>query len=206
MEIEVNEQMQQLQEQVHEVAHEIHEQQEKQSHESHWIGQVAVSTGIFAGLAAIAAMQGNFLAEEGMVNQIKAADNWAWYQAKSTKSHIQQSSQAILQSMGKPIPASLAEKADQLEQDKKTLQQKAEHLQAESESNFASHELFVYCVAALQVAISLASLATLMKLPKLWYVSLGVAVLGVGFMICGSIPAFTQVSSHSTPAAASAEH
>ena len=206
MEIEVNEQIQQLQEQVHEVAHEIHKQQEKQSHESHWIGQVAVSTGIFAGLAAIAAMQGNFLAEEGMINQIKAADNWAWYQAKSTKSQIQQSSQAVLQSMGKPIPASLAEKADQLDQDQKTLRQKAERLQAESESNFASYELFVYCVAALQVAISLASLATLMKIPKLWYMSLGLAVLGVGFMICGSIPGITQGSSHSTPATVSGEH
>jgi|GEM_PF-118319 ElaB/YqjD/DUF883 family membrane-anchored ribosome-binding protein len=197
MEIEVNEQVQQLQEQVHEVAEEIHKQQEKQSHEAHWVNQVAVSTGLFAGLAAIAAMQGNFYAEEGVVAQIKAANTWAWYQSKSTKYDMQQSSQAILQSLGKPPSAVLAQKASQLDQDKKSLKAQAEELEAESKSNFDHHQSFVYSVTSLQVAIVLASLAALLKRQKLWYASLGLALVGVCFMIWGSLP-ITHVSSQST--------
>lgn len=186
-EIEVNEQIQHLQEEMHEVAHEIHLQQKQQSHESHWINQVAVSTGIFVGLAAIAAMQGNFLAEEAVLAKIQAADCWAWYQSKSIKYDTQQSSQAILQSLAKPLPASLTQKIDQLELDKKKLKEEAEHLEAESKSNLNRHQSFLYSVVFLQVAIAFASLATLLKRKKLWYASLALAVVGTGFMLWGSI-------------------
>lgn len=205
MEIEVNEQIQHLQEEVHKVVDEIHEQQDQQSHQSHWINQVAVSTGIFAGLAAIAAMQGNFLAEEAVVAQIQAGNHWAWYQSKSTKSSIEQSSQAIFQSLGKPLPASLAKKAHQLEQDNNKLKAQAEHLEAESQSNLERHQSFLYSVTSLQVAIALASLAALLKRKKLWYTSLGLAMVGVFFMLWGSIPV-THGSSIPKSATAKVKH
>lgn len=200
MEIEVNEQIQHLQEEVHKVVHEIHEQQDQQSHQSHWINQVAVSTGIFAGLAAIAAMQGNFLAEEAVVAQIQAGNHWAWYQSKSIKYDTEQSSQAILQSLGKPLSVPLAQKADLLELEKNKLKAEAEHLQAESQSNLDRHQSFLYSVTSLQVAIALASSAALLKRKKLWYASLGLAMVGVFFMLWGSIPV-TNGSSVRTSAA-----
>ncbi len=188
-EIEVNEQIQQLQEGMHDLARELHEQQDKQFHQTHWINQVAVSTGIFAGLAAIAAMQGNFLGEEAMVTQIQAADQWNWYQSKSIKAdNIQDSSQIILQSLGKPLPASLTQKADQLELDQKKRKAEAERLEAEAKSDLERHQSFLYSVVSLQVAIALASLATLLQRQKLWYASLVLAVVGTGFMLWGSIP------------------
>ncbi len=192
MEIEVNEQMQHLQEQMHEVAHEVHEQHEKNAHESRWLNQVAVSTGVYAGLAALGAMQGNFLAEEGVVAQIKAADQWTLYQATSTKSHIRDSAQAILESLGKPIPQSLARKTNQIDGRKQSISVEAQKFQTEAENNFQAHQYFVYSVAALQVAISLAAVASLMKRRTLWYLSLGVATVGVGLMVIGAIPAMNH--------------
>ncbi|MBR8834402.1 MAG: DUF4337 domain-containing protein [Stigonema ocellatum SAG 48.90 = DSM 106950] len=188
-EIEVNEQIQHLQEEVHKVVHEIHDQQEQHSHESHWINQVAVSTGIFAGLAAIAAMQGNFLAEEAVVAQVKAGNYWAWYQSESIKSDTQQLSQAIINSLGKPLPPSLGQKLDPQELEKNNERKAiAKKLGEEAELNLNRHESFLYSVVFLQVAIALASLATLLKRQKLWYASLGLALVGTGFMLWGSIP------------------
>ncbi|MBP5973715.1 DUF4337 domain-containing protein [Brasilonema sp. CT11] len=167
---------------------EINEQIHQVQHQSHLTGPVGVSTVIFVGLAAIAAMQANFLGEEAVVAQVRAANHWAWYQSKSMKYETQQSSQEILKSLGKPLPTSLDKKADKLEQEKENLKAKAEHLEAESKSHLDRHQSFLYSVVFLQVAIALASLASLLKLPKLWYTSLGLAVLGTGFMLWGSIP------------------
>lgn len=205
MEIEVGEQMQHLQEQMHEVVEELHKEHELHTHESNWINQVAISTGIFAGLAAIAATQGNFLAEEGMMTQIAATDQLVLVQAQSTKDDIQQSAATILQSLGKPVPSSVLGKAAQLEQVKKETQAKARDLRAEAQSNLKRHEFYAYSVTALQVAISLASVSALLKRRMLWYLSLGFAVVGVCLMAFVSLPALEN-SGHSSPSAAPVKH
>lgn len=205
MEIEVGEQMQHLQEQVHEVVEELHKEHEKQAHESYWINEVAISTGIFAGLAAIAAMHGNFLAEEGTIAQIEATDQLVLYQAQSTKADVDQSTSAILQSLGKPVPSSIAKQVDQLEQQKKNIRDQAINKRAEARVSLKRHEFYAYSVTALQVAISLASVSALLKRRTLWYISLGCAVVGVSLMAFGSSPAVHGFG-HSSPSAAQVKH
>ena len=198
MEIEVNEQMQHMQENVSEVVEELkeelHHQQQEQAKNSAWLNQVAVSTGIFAALAAVAALQANFLGEEGMVAQIKAADQWAFYQAKSTKIHIQESSATVLKSLGRTVPASVTETSNQLEKDKTKISHEAQALEKESHAYFERHQYIAYSVTALQVAISLSAVAALVRRKSLWYVGFGLAALGIGFMFIGNLPV-THVAS-----------
>jgi hypothetical protein len=198
MELESGHEMAHLQEQVAEVVEElkaveelkqeIHQQQHQQSKDRQWINQVALSTGIFSALAAIAAMQGNFLANEGMVAQIRANDQWTLFQAKSTKEHIEQSSATILQALQKPVPAAVSAEITKLEQEKKEIQSSAQKQAAEARLNLEKHESFAYTVAALQVAISLGAVSALLGRRVIWYLGLGIAVVGIGFMAWGFFP------------------
>ena len=53
-----------------------------------WGSWVAFSTAILAVLAAIAALLSGHRANEAMMNQIEAANQWAYYQAKSIKAAV----------------------------------------------------------------------------------------------------------------------
>jgi hypothetical protein len=209
MEIEVNEQVQQAQEHatevVEELKEELHHQQQEEAKNSKWLNQVAVSTGILAALAAIGALQANFLSEEGMVAQIKASDNWAYYQAKSTKSQIQDSASIILQSLQKPIPSSIGAKSNQLEKDKTKIYEEAQALEKESQAYFQRHQYLAYSVTALQVAISLSAIAALLRRKALWYTGFGLAALGIVFMVIGNLPV-AHVTSELSPENSSDVH
>src|SRR5258705_5015817 len=68
-----------LHEQTHETA--------KHSSEA-WISWVALSTAILAVLAAIASLLSGEHANEAMMSQIEAADQWSYYQSKSIKTAV----------------------------------------------------------------------------------------------------------------------
>ena len=68
---------------LHEEAHE----RAKHSPEA-WISWVALSTAILAVLAAIASLLSGEHANEAMMNQIEASDQWSYYQAKSIKAAV----------------------------------------------------------------------------------------------------------------------
>src|SRR5438093_5443939 len=68
-----------LHEQTHETA--------KHSRER-WISWVALSTAILAVLAAIAGLLSGQHANEAMMSQIEASDQWAYYQAKGIKAAV----------------------------------------------------------------------------------------------------------------------
>src|SRR5216684_7016451 len=68
---------------LHEQAHEM----AKHSGEA-WISWVALSTAILAVLAAIASLLSGQHANEAMMSQIEAADQWSYYQSKSIKAEV----------------------------------------------------------------------------------------------------------------------
>src|SRR4030088_302751 len=53
-----------------------------------WISWVALSTAILAVLAAIAGLLSGKHANEAMMSQIQASDQWGYYQAKSIKASV----------------------------------------------------------------------------------------------------------------------
>jgi len=58
------------------IEHHAHLSQEK------WVSLVALSTAILAALAAVASLQAGDHANEAMITQMQASDQWAFYQAK----------------------------------------------------------------------------------------------------------------------------
>ncbi len=171
-----------------EMKEELAEERSEQRQERRSLNLIGLSTAIFSTLAAIAAMQGGYFANEGMLSQIKSSDSWAQFQAKSTKRHIEESNVTILQAFQKPVPAKTTTELAKLNREQQEIGQEAQKLQAESAQNLARHELFARSVAALQVGISMGAIAALTRKQTIWYVGLGISALGIGFMVAGTFP------------------
>src|ERR1041385_8777375 len=63
-----------------------------------WISWVALSTAILAVLAAIAGLLSGKNANEAMMSQIEASDQWNYYQAKSIKAAVLDAKMAVVSS------------------------------------------------------------------------------------------------------------
>src|SRR5271155_4045082 len=83
----------------------VHETIHHHAHhtEAQWITWVALSTALLAGLAAIAALLSGYHANTAVIEQVKASDQWAYYQAKGIKQVIVQENCNLLKAMGKTV-------------------------------------------------------------------------------------------------------
>jgi hypothetical protein len=180
-----------LQEQVVETIEEVKEEldtsQKQRNQERMLLNQIGLSTGLLSALAAIAAMQAGYLANESMLAQIRATDQWALYQARSTKRHLDQSTVALLSAWQKPVPATLTAEITKLNQEQQASSTAARQLENEARTNLHRHEAFAHSVAALQIGISLGAIAALLRKRTLWYLGLGIGAVGVSLMILGVI-------------------
>ncbi len=167
---------------------ELAEEKAEEKKERKSLNLIGLSTAILSTLAAIAAMQGGYFANEGMLAQIKSSDSWTQYQAKSTKQHIEAANVTLLKALQKPIPVATTGAIAKLGIEQKEIQKEAQKLQVEAKEDLEHHELFARSVAALQVGISLGAIAALTRKQLVWYIGLGISAIGIGFMIAGSIP------------------
>jgi Domain of unknown function (DUF4337) len=92
----------------------IHEELEHEG--GSLLKMVALTTALFAALAAVAALRAGGTVNEALVTkteatrlQAEASDQWAAYQAKGIKSAIQQASESAWIALGKQPPASFGE-------------------------------------------------------------------------------------------------
>jgi predicted cobalt transporter CbtA len=146
-----------------------------------WISWVALSTAILAVLAAISGLLAGMHANEAMMSQIQASDQWGYFQAKSIKA-------AILEA--KTTLASEAtdrdkEKAAQYQEEQAEIKREAEHKEAEAKASFHKHEVFARSVTMFQIAIAIAAISALTKRRKFWLVSLVFGLAGIVFLALG---------------------
>jgi hypothetical protein len=151
----------------------LHEQIHEKAHEGGSFNmQVALSAALLAVLAAASALYAGHFANEAMIEQIKASDNWAFFQAKSIKSSVLQSKMELLQSLGRSPSASDQEKIDDYAKEQKDISKKAKDLEAESHHHLRQHQVLARVVTLLQISIALSAIAVLTRKKPLWYLSL----------------------------------
>ena len=151
---------------------------------------IALTTALFAALAAIASLEAGGTVNEALALkteatqlQAQASDQWAYYQAKGLKAAVADAQKNIWLALDKTPPADLATNAARYLDDQKTSREKAEALEHErdaktDESNalMHRHHYFADAVALLQVAIALGAIAALTRRRAAW---VGSAILGV---------------------------
>jgi len=148
-----------------------------------WITWVALSTALLAVLAALAGLLSGKHANEAMMNQIEAADHWAYYQAKGIKAAVLDAKMSL---SGAPQEQDKV-KAERYSEEQGEIQKEAQGKEAEAKSNFHQHEIFAGSVTMFQIAIAIAAISALTKQRRFWMVSLLFGVAGCVFLVVGSV-------------------
>lgn len=185
---------QELLEQVEKTEHAVshHEAEEKSKFNS----QAALIASFLAVLASVGSLLSGHAANEAILKQAESSNQWSFYQAKSTKSHIFESNQEILD--GIALLAAPKDKDELLknaahakdlikkyEKEKVEIQTEADKLAKESTTSFAKHENFSLAVACFQIGIVLSSMSILSRIRLLQGLSVLVGVVGVVFIAMG---------------------
>jgi len=150
-----------------------------------WVLFVALTTAVFAVLAAITGLIASDHADEAMLAQIKSSDQWAFYEAKSIKSGTIDQANKILLALGKTPAAEDAAKIKSNKNDQAKIMQDAKDFQKESDEHLARHKILAKGVTLFQVAISIGAIAIITKRKSLWYMSIGFAAIGIFFLMQG---------------------
>ena len=152
---------------------------------------LAIFTAVISTLAALIGHQAEEIANdailiknEATLKKTEASDQWNYYQAVSTKSHLMELAMTL-------APADqrqpFADKIKKYEQQKDDIKKEADKLEAASEKASAESAAlsaprgnYMYALALLQVAISIVSVTVLTRLRWLFGLAITFGVLGLG--------------------------
>jgi len=161
--------------------------QEDLEHHAHatgdkWNSWIALSTAILAAFAAVAALLAGDHANEAIIDQMRASDQWTYYQAKGIKAGVLNAKMELLKAAGQPPSGADAQKAAQYVEEQKKIQQIAQEKQKSSEDHLARHVILARGVTMFQIAIAIAAISALTKRRRFWIVSLGFGAIGLVFL------------------------
>jgi hypothetical protein len=155
---------------------------------------IALSTALFAAMAAIASLEAGGTVNEALALkteaarlQAEASDQWAYYQAKGLKAAISEAEKNSWTALEKTPPADLTTNAQRYVDDQKKSKQAAEKLEGERDEKgkeadhlMHHHHFYAQSVALLQVSIALGAVAALTRRRLVWVGSAMLGVVGCG--------------------------
>jgi hypothetical protein len=153
-----------------------------------WTGMIAVTTAILAALASIASLLSGYHTDEAMIEQIRAADKWNEYQAKSIKGAVLESKMDLLPALGKEVPPADVQNKTRYESEKQGLMGEAKGFERSADDHRRRHKIYGMSVSALQIAIALCAIALLTKRMWFWALAVAGAAAGVAIAVYGAMP------------------
>ena len=141
-----------------------------------WLLYLAISTAFMAVLAAIAGLMAGHYSNEALIEQIKASDQWGYYQAKGIKGEIAAIS-----------PLKDNAKIEKYKTEQKSIKEIAENFQKRSEVYLDKHAILARAVTLFQIAIAISAISILTGKRMLWYFAILLSLIGVGFFISSSL-------------------
>jgi hypothetical protein len=153
----------------------------------------AITAASLAVCAAIGSLLSGHAANEAILAQSRATDQWAYYQAKSTKAHLYEVGAEIVSTLASSSEQSRVScarfqaESKRYDSEKEGIRREAEALETESRTEFRKHQRFALAIAMFQVGIVLSSVSILVRFRLLYYLSLvsgagGIIVLVTGFV------------------------
>jgi hypothetical protein len=162
----------------------IHEELEHEG--GTFLKRIALTTALFAAVAAIAALKAGATVNEALVLkteatrlQAEASDQWAYYQAKGIKGATAEAARTSWLAIAKEPPAEYSEKQKRYAEEQKEIEKKARELEkkrdeksAEADHLLHRHHGFANAVALFQVSIALGAVAALTRSRPVWWGSM----------------------------------
>jgi hypothetical protein len=182
--------------------HELEERRDKA-----FSRRVALTTAVYAVVLAIASLGGNNAMKEMLLAQQEATNQWAYYQAKVVREHLNRGNKVVFEAhLAEPsnlrgaerakyetLAGRFADEEKRMASDKKEIEQVARKFEAERDRNQARDPYFDYAEVCLQIAIVMSSVAILAASRPMFGFSMTLAVLGAlltlnGFLLLVRIP------------------
>jgi hypothetical protein len=154
--------------------------------------RVALTTAVYAVVLAIASLGGTNAMEGILLAQQEASNQWAYYQAKVVREHVNRASKLLIETQ-LAEPSSLrdaergkfealmkkyADEEGRMSADKKDIEKDARGFEAARDLNKSRDTYFDYAEVFLQIAIVSASVAILAASRPMFWFSLALAILG----------------------------
>ena len=154
--------------------------------------KVALMTAILSTVGALinyesgnAQTEAMFLKNESILKQAQASDQWAYYQAKSTKAHIADTAAALASTPAvreRFIAERDKEKSESLNVQRAalTLEAASRKLAGESDAKLRPHERLALALSCVQIAVALAAITVLTRRRWLLWGAACTALVGLG--------------------------
>jgi hypothetical protein len=169
--------------------------------------RVALTTAVYAVVLAVASLGGNNAMKEMLLAQQEASNQWAYYQSKVIREHLNRGNKLLLETQladpstlkgperGKyeALARGFAEEEKRMNADKKEIEPKAKAAEADRDRNQAKDPYFDYAEVLLQISIVCASISILStSRPMFWFSSV-LALCGLlltlnGFTLLVQLP------------------
>jgi Domain of unknown function (DUF4337) len=169
-------------ESVHE---EIHHQTEHSGEP--WTLGVALSSALIAALAAVSSLNAGHHSDEALIEQMKATDQWAYYQAKGIKANILTSKMELQRTLGKESDQADEKRVRQYSAEQEEIKNEAQKAQEKSAAHIRSHNILARAVTFFQISIAIGAISVLTKRKWFWFVGLIGALIGTWFLVEGII-------------------
>jgi hypothetical protein len=163
----------------------LHEKLEEAVHHSQetWIMKVALTAALLSVLAAISALFAGHYANEAMLEQIQASDQWSFYQAKGIKASVLESRMILLKQMGKETDQKDLATAERYKKEQKEIGGEAAEKQEGSAKHLVLHNALSKGVTLFQIAIAICAISALTRKKWLWYGSMILGMAGI-LVVC----------------------
>jgi len=171
--------------------------------------RIALVTAIYAVALAVAALGGNNAMKDMLLAQQEASNQWAFYQAKVIREHLNRGNRLVLEAqLAEPSRLTGAERAKyaallqtfaeeerRMNTDKKEIEPKARALEAARDRYQARDPYFDFAEALLQIAIVCSSVSIIATSRPMFWFSLALAGTGLvftanGFLLFFRLPLF----------------
>jgi hypothetical protein len=153
--------------------------------------KIALMTAVLATVGALVSYQSGsaqteamFLKNQSILKQAEASDQWAFYQAKSTKGHIAEAAAALATTP--EVRAHFIAQQEKEEKEKAEVQAEAKKLEAESrklgeesEAKLRPHERLALALTFIQIAVALAAITVLTRRTWLLWGAVSSAAVGI---------------------------
>ena len=164
---------------------ELHEHAEHAAHD-HSMAPVSMTMAVLAVLVAIVSLLGHRTHTEEVVLQTKANDQWAYFQAKDTRLHIDQkfADFAAFAATADAAKAAKSREANQAEADKyrdqkKDIESEAKNLEKEAGVQQARADRYDLGEVFLEIGLVVTSITLLSGKRSFWYLGMVLGVVGV---------------------------
>jgi hypothetical protein len=165
-----------------------------------WLSYLALTTVILAVCATLSTFKGAGYSTRSVISQTQAANQWAYYQAKSIKGYLYEIQKESLELEFKKDKmkgakvfsdeyekkiAQYSQKIKRYDEEKAVISQEAKKMELIRDDAQKHSQVFGLAVIFLQIAILLSSISALLKRKSIWVLGSATGVVGLVYFVNG---------------------